>query len=115
MGGNALRYASGDRRNRLRIRPSSTRAAVGCGCYGCRARQLFSFRIEDERKIDGSVSLIAEGDQRYFGFLLYCDLASGKVTVDAPNTNLTKSTREASNLCKEFASKYAEATSGRFV
>jgi hypothetical protein len=76
---------------------------------------LFSFRIEDERKIDGSVSLIAEGDQRYFGFLLYCDLASGKVTVDAPNTNLTKSTREASNLCKEFASKYAEATSGRFV
>jgi len=96
--------------------PESSRAGVEVIFFdGSGILKEFSFRIEDERKIDGSVSLIAEGDQRYFGFLLYCDLASGKVTVDAPNTNLTKSTRQASKLCKEFASKYAEATSGRFV
>jgi hypothetical protein len=91
--------------------------------FGDEILREFRLRIEDRRKFEGKgggINLQIEGDQRYFGFSLYCDLLTGRTTVDATDTMAmkmlgNKSTRKARTLCKVFARKYASATSGVYV
>jgi len=50
----------------------------------------------------------AEND-RYYGFRLYCDILTGRVTVDADGK---RATRKARKLCKVVAEKYGNVMSG---
>ena len=77
----------------------------------------FFFRIEDSRKgSHGSIDLQIEGNERYSGFELHCNLLTGRVTVDARGGMIGKSaTGKARKLGRVFARKFASATSGRTV
>jgi hypothetical protein len=72
--------------------------------------QDFLFWVEDGRKTGASLSLfvIAE-DERYHGFKLFCDLITGRVTVDAADSFVSgkHATIPARQLCKCFARQYS--------
>jgi hypothetical protein len=95
------------------VRGFSRKSQLGVDEYSFRFNNKlkdFFFHIEDD-----SLHIFGE-DERYFGFKLYCDLLTGRVTVDTSDSALgKKATRKARQLCKMFARKYASATSGRIV
>jgi|SRR5229473_5328038 len=91
----------------------SASGGEGCSFYFDGPLREFFFDIVDERKSYGHFALIitAEND-RYYGFRLYCDLLTGRVTVDARDSTFVsmdgkRATRKARKLCKVFAQKYA--------
>jgi hypothetical protein len=91
----------------------SPSASEGCSFYVDGKLRDFFFDIADERKSCGHFALVitAEND-RYYGFRLYCDLLTGRVTVDAKDSTFVsmdgkRATRNARKLCKVFAQKYA--------
>jgi hypothetical protein len=91
----------------------SASGGEGCSFYFDGKLKEFFFDIVDERKSYGHFALIvtAENDL-YYGFRLYCDLLTGRVTVDARDSTLIsmdgkRATRKARKLCKMFAQKYA--------
>jgi hypothetical protein len=72
----------------------------------------FFFRIEDSRKgSHGSIDLQIEGNERYSGFKLYCNLLTGRVTVNARGSMIA--TGKARKLCRVFERKFASATNPR--
>jgi hypothetical protein len=93
----------------------------GCSFYFDGPLREFFFDIIDRRKIDGSfVLIITAEDDRYYGFRLYCDCLTGRVTVDARDSTFVsmdgkRATRKARKLCKAFAQRYGSAMSGTIV
>jgi hypothetical protein len=90
----------------------SASANEGCSFYVDGELKEFFFDIADERKSHGHFALIvtAEND-RYYGFRLYCDLLTGRVTADAVSTDGKGATRKARKLCRAFAQRYATLAS----
>jgi hypothetical protein len=93
----------------------SALASEGCSFYVDGKLKEFFFDIADERKTYGHFTLIVTAeDGRYYGFRLYCDLLTGRVTVDAKDSTFVsmdgkRATRKARKLCKVFAEKYGSA------
>ena len=99
----------------------SASGGEGCSFYFDGKLKEFFFDIVDERKSYGSFALIITAeDDRYYGFRLYCDLLTGRVTADARDSTFVskdgkRATRKARKLCKVFAQRYGSAMSGTIV